>query len=182
MKEPQVILVNEADEAIGVMDKMQAHQKGLLHRAFSVFIFDKEGKMLLQKRALHKYHGGGLWSNTCCSHPYVHEATEDAAVRRLEEEMGFATPLKKIFHFTYKAAVENGLTEYEYDHVFAGTYDGEILFNPDEVDEVRYLPMTEIRAALQQDGSNFTSWFRIAFPRMESWWKEQYQIGNLEMR
>src|SRR3954470_13284590 len=120
----QVILVNEKDQAIGTMEKMEAHRKGVLHRAFSVFIFDRHGKMLLQQRAFHKYHSGGLWTNACCSHPLPGEDIESAAHRRLYEEMGFQTPLKKIFDFTYKADFRNGLTEYEFDHVFTGYYEG----------------------------------------------------------
>src|SRR6187200_1451519 len=117
MKQQDVILVTALDEEIGVMEKMEAHQKGLLHRAFSVFIFDREGKMLLQQRAAQKYHGGLLWTNACCSHPYPHEDVKDAAKRRLAEELGFSIELKKIFAFTYKAEVENDLIEHEYDHV-----------------------------------------------------------------
>ena len=108
------------------MEKMEAHKKGLLHRAFSVFIFNGKGEMLLQQRALNKYHSGGLWTNACCSHPMPGEKTEDAADRRLKEELGFETPLEKIFDFVYKAEFDNGLTEYEFDHVFAGEYEGEI--------------------------------------------------------
>src|SRR4249919_2599143 len=113
----EVILVNEQNEAIGTMEKMEAHRKALLHRAFSVFIFNSKGEMLLQQRALNKYHSGGLWTNACCSHPRPGELIEDAATRRLKEELGFETPLKKIFQFTYQASFDNGLTEHEFDHV-----------------------------------------------------------------
>ena len=175
MKEQHVLLVNERDEPVGTMEKLQAHQQGLLHRAFSVFIFDDKGRMLLQQRSLQKYHGAGLWSNTCCSHPFENEPTEEAAQRRLQEEMGFTTGLKKIFNFTYKVAVENDLMEHEYDHVFAGEYTGGLEINKEEVAAYKYNTMQEIKEAIQQDGSKFTTWFKIAFPRIETWWKEQYK-------
>jgi isopentenyl-diphosphate delta-isomerase len=119
MELQQVILVNDRDEPIGLMEKLEAHQKGLLHRAFSIFIFNSSGELLLQRRSLHKYHSGGLWTNTCCSHPSPAEDILAAAQRRLNEEMGFTAPLEKIFDFIYKAEFDNGLVEYEFDHVFA---------------------------------------------------------------
>jgi isopentenyl-diphosphate Delta-isomerase len=174
MQEQQVILVNAQDEEIGLMEKMEAHRKGLLHRAFSVFIFDKNGKMLLQQRAGQKYHGGLLWTNACCSHPFPGERVEDAANRRLQEELGFATPLRKIFSFTYKAAVENGLVEHEFDHVFVGEYEGEI--NPDnlEVTDYAYYNMEELKSRIEAEPSLFTSWFQLAFPQIQDWWKQNY--------
>ncbi len=126
----EVILVNEADEPIGTMEKMEAHVKGLLHRAFSIFIFNSRGEMLLQQRAGGKYHNGGLWTNTCCSHPIPGEKVLSAAKRRLSEEMGFVTELSPAFNFTYKATFDNGLTEYEYDHVLTGVYDGDVNLMP----------------------------------------------------
>src|SRR5215468_430433 len=114
----QVILVNELDEEIGTMEKLSAHEQGVLHRAISVFIFNEKGEMLLQQRASRKYHSGGLWTNACCSHPHPGEATHAAALRRLKEEMGFETSLKKAFDFVYKTSFDNGLTEHEFDHVF----------------------------------------------------------------
>src|SRR5687767_9845264 len=129
----QVILVNENDEQLGVMDKMEAHHKGVLHRAFSIFIFNTKGEMLLQQRAEHKYHSGGLWTNACCSHPAPGEETNDAAERRLQEEMGFSTSLVKVLDFTYRAEFDNGLVEHEFDHVYLGLYNGDIHPNPDEV-------------------------------------------------
>src|SRR5205085_371025 len=137
------------------MEKMEAHQKGLLHRAFSVFIFNSEGKMLLQQRAAQKYHGGLLWTNACCSHPYPHEDLNDAAERRLQEELGFSTELKKIFAFTYKADVENNLIEHEFDHVFAGEYEGEIKPNSDEVADYAYFGVKEIGKLLEEKPENF---------------------------
>jgi isopentenyl-diphosphate delta-isomerase len=174
MKEQQVILVNEADDAIGVMGKMEAHQKGVLHRAFSVFIFNSKGRMLLQQRALSKYHGANLWTNTCCSHPYPGERTEEAAQRRLQEEMGFIANIKEIFSFTYKAQVENGLIEHEYDHVFAGEHEGSIESNKNEVAAYSYEEMDEVKQRIQQQPEKFTAWFKIAFPKIEAWWKEEY--------
>src|SRR6186713_1579239 len=123
MENDKVILVSEHDDMVGIMDKMEAHKQGLLHRAFSVFIFNSKGEMLLQQRAFNKYHSGGLWTNACCGHPSPGEQTVAAARRRLMEEMGFTTGLEELFDFTYQHAFENGLTEHEYDHVFAGTWD-----------------------------------------------------------
>ncbi|HVF80957.1 MAG TPA: isopentenyl-diphosphate Delta-isomerase [Flavisolibacter sp.] len=176
MKQQDVILVTADDEPIGAMEKMMAHQKGLLHRAFSVFIFDRAGRMLLQQRAAQKYHGGLLWTNACCSHPYPGERVEQAAQRRLKEELGFITPLKKIFSFTYQAHVENNLIEHEFDHVFAGIYEGEIGLNKEEVAACSYHTMEEIKLFLKQRPAEFTAWFKLAFPRLESWWKANYEM------
>lgn len=179
MQEQEVILVTENDEPAGTMEKMLAHRQGLLHRAFSVFVFDKRGRMLMQQRAARKYHGAHLWSNTCCSHPYPGETTEDAALRRLREEMGFITPLKKIFEFKYRAEVENNLVEHEYDHVFAGEYEGDIRLNTDEVADYCYRSLPELKKALQESPDKFTIWFRLAFPRIERWWEEEYGIRKM---
>jgi isopentenyl-diphosphate Delta-isomerase len=160
----EVILVNESDEQIGTMEKIEAHQKALLHRAFSVFIFNSKGEMLLQQRAENKYHSPGLWTNACCSHPAPGEDTQKAAERRLREELGFNTGLKKAFSFTYRSDFDNGLTEHEYDHVFTGTYDGAIQPDREEVKDYCFKPMEEIAEALKQQPEKFTSWFRIAFP------------------
>ena len=165
----QVILVNEQDEPMGSMEKMEAHQKGLLHRAFSIFVFNGKGELLLQQRALNKYHSGGLWTNSCCSHPQPGEDTAVAAARRLKEEMGFTTPLEKIFDFVYKAAFSNGLTEYEFDHVFAGRYDGNVEYNKDEVMDYCYKPLAEIRSLMKAHPENFSKWFQLAFPKIEEW-------------
>ena len=173
--EEKVILVNEHDDMIGTMDKMEAHKQGLLHRAFSVFIFNSKGEMLLQQRALSKYHSGGLWTNACCSHPKPGEKTEDAAARRLLEELGFKTPIEKIFDFIYKAEFENGLTEYEFDHVFAGEYEDKLTINPAEASEACYKEISEIKSMLQSHPQKFTAWFHIAFPRIEEWWASRYQ-------
>src|SRR5215470_10848440 len=132
------------------MDKMEAHQKGLIHRAFSIFIFNARGEMLLQQRALNKYHSAGLWSNSCCSHPYPGEEIKDAATRRLNEELGFETPLEKIFDFIYQVSFENGLVENEFDHVFVGYYDGDVKANLGEVNDYVFKPMEQIRLELQK--------------------------------
>lgn len=174
MNTQDVILVTEADEMIGTADKMKAHIEGLLHRAFSVFIFDTKGRLLLQQRSNEKYHGARLWSNTCCSHPYPDEDVEAAASRRLHEEMGFTTPLSKLFEFKYKAEVENNLIEHEYDHVFVGNYDGKVNINKTEVEDYCYEEMDRMKWAIQEQPDKFTAWFKIAFPSIEAWWREHY--------
>ena len=166
-----VILVNEQDEQTGVMEKIQAHESAVLHRAFSVFIFNRAGDMLLQQRAFTKYHSGGLWTNACCSHPKPGEETLAGAKRRLKEELGFDTDLNKIFHFTYKADFSNGLTEYEFDHVFAGTYSGAISPNVEEVSNYAYYPVLEIENDLTLNPQKYTAWFHIAFPKIRDWWQ-----------
>jgi isopentenyl-diphosphate delta-isomerase len=178
MKEQQVILVNEQDEAIGVMEKMEAHQKGLLHRAFSVFIFDSKGRILLQQRSSSKYHGGLLWANACCSHPGPGEELETAVQRRLAEELGFTTPVQKIFSVTYQAPVENSLIEHEYDHVFAGEYEGIINPSATEVADYSYQDMHEVKTAIESHPAKFTSWFKIIFPKIEQWWQQQYKAAS----
>jgi len=162
----QVILVDERDNAVGAMEKMMAHREGRLHRAFSVFIFNSAGQMLLQQRALSKYHSAGLWSNACCSHPEPGEDLHQSAERRLKEEMGFTTPLRKVFDFIYRAAFQNGLIEYEYDHVFIGTYDGPIKVNSKEAIDYTFKSMDEISHSLYTSPEQYTEWFRIAFPRV----------------
>jgi len=174
MQEEKVILVNEHDEPLGTMEKLEAHQKGLLHRAFSIFIFNSRGEMLLQQRALHKYHSGGLWTNACCSHPRPGEETITAAQRRLKEEMGFETGIEKIFDFIYKAEFDNGLTEYEFDHVFAGEYNNSINASSDEVIDFCYKSLADIRESLQSHPQKYTAWFHLAFPKIENWWAGRY--------
>lgn len=165
----QVILVNEQDEPIGVMEKMQAHQAAALHRAFSVFIFNSRGEMLLQKRAVQKYHSGGLWTNTCCSHPLPGEDTKEAALRRLKEEMGFETELTHAFTFTYKTEFENGLAEHEIDHVYTGIYDDAIFPDKNEVSDFSYESMEAIKKMIHLAPQVYTSWFKIAFPKLETY-------------
>ena len=162
----EVILVDEYDVPNGLMEKMKAHEQGVLHRAFSIFIFNTKGEMLLQRRARNKYHNGGLWSNTCCSHPLPTEDTLSAAQRRLKEEMGFNTQLAKIFDFKYKVTFENGLTEHEFDHVFIGEYEGEINANFNEVSDFCFMNTQEIRQSINSYPDKFTAWFKIAFEKV----------------
>ena len=161
-----VILVDENDVPVGAMEKLEVHQKALLHRAFSVFIFNSKGEMLLQQRAKNKYHSASLWTNACCSHPEPGQDTLAAATKRLQEEMGFTTPLKKAFDFIYKAPFDNGLTEHELDHVFIGTHDSEIIASKEEVNDYCYMSTTEIIASLQSHPQKYTEWFKIAFPKL----------------
>lgn len=157
-----VILVNEQDEEIGLEEKMKAHQAALLHRAFSVFIYNSDGKMLLQQRADEKYHSGGLWTNACCSHPRKGEAVLEAAHRRLQEEMGFDTDLTELFTFIYQAELDSGLVEYELDHVVVGHYDGTVEPNPEEAKAFRWVEIGELINEVEQHPHSFTVWFKIA--------------------
>lgn len=161
-----VILVDPDDTAIGIRAKQDAHIEGVLHRAFSVFVFDSAGRMLLQRRALTKYHSGGLWSNTCCSHPQPGESAAAAANRRLFEEMGFHCPLGTAFSFVYRADVGGGLIEHEYDHVFVGTFDGDPAPDPAEVDAWRWIEIADLHRELRDRPDRFTTWFHIAFNEM----------------
>jgi len=170
----QVILVDQHDNALGFMDKMEAHQKGLIHRAFSIFIFNSRGEMLLQQRALNKYHSAGLWSNSCCSHPLPGEEVKEAATRRLNEELGFETSLEKIFHFIYRVPFENGLVENEFDHVFVGHYDGKVKTNSAEVNDYVFKPMEQIGLELTNKPEKYTEWFKISFPKIEAWWQQNF--------
>jgi isopentenyl-diphosphate delta-isomerase len=163
MKEEEVILVNENDQAIGTMPKLKAHIEGKLHRAFSVFIFNRSGELLLQQRALDKYHSAGKWTNTCCSHPRPGEDLTIAAKRRLKEEMGMECELNPAFSFSYRAELENGLIENEYDHVYFGISDLLPQPNPDEVSGFRYTTLTALQESLIHDPSNYTAWLRICF-------------------
>jgi isopentenyl-diphosphate Delta-isomerase len=167
-----IILVNSRDEETGTAEKMEAHYKALLHRAFSVFIFNNAGEMLLQQRALHKYHSGGLWTNACCSHPRPGEKTIAGAQRRLKEELGFTTELQKAFDFVYTAAFDNGLTENEFDHVYTGTYNEVITPNAEEVMDYCFKPMERIRKELIDSPGLYTAWFIIAFPKLEEYLKK----------
>ena len=162
----QVILVNVADQVVGFMEKMEAHEKGLLHRAFSVFVFNSKGELMLQQRAAHKYHSGGLWTNTCCSHPRQGETVLDAAERRLMEEMGMSCALKESFSFIYKAELDQGLTEHELDHVVMGWYDGTPNINPDEVQDWKYVSLEDIKEDIKNSPETYTEWFKIIFERV----------------
>lgn len=159
-----VVLVDESDAQQGVMEKMEAHEKGLLHRAFSIFLFNSAGEMLLHRRAMGKYHCPGLWTNACCSHPRPNESDSAAAQRRLHEELGIATVLHEQFAFTYHAQFDNGLTEHEFDHVFVGTFDGEVPFNPNEVMEIKWVAWQDLEQWIAAEPSAFTPWFKIAVP------------------
>lgn len=170
----EVVLVNENNEVMGTIEKMEAHRKGLLHRAFSIFIFNENGEMLIQQRSSSKYHGALLWTNACCSHPYPGEEISVAAHRRLKEELGIEIPLTEIFSFLYRADVENNLVEHEYDHVFAGEYSKELHPDANEVADYAYCTMNDLSQRLQQHPERFTTWFCIAFPRIKEWWQAKY--------
>lgn len=161
----KVILVDEHDKEIGLMEKIEAHEKGLLHRAFSVFVMNSSGELMMHQRALHKYHSGGLWTNTCCSHPRKGEDVEDAVHRRLMEEMGFDCEVRKMFHFIYKAEMDQGLTEHEFDHLYIGYYDGEPNINPDEVASWEWMTIEEVQRDLVAHPEKYTEWFKIIFER-----------------
>ncbi|CAN5842338.1 isopentenyl-diphosphate Delta-isomerase [soil metagenome] len=168
-----VILVDERDVQVGTMEKLEVHQKALLHRAFSIFVFNAKGEMLLHKRAEKKYHSGGLWTNACCSHPRPGEETLSAAQNRLQEEMGITTGIKKIFEFTYKASFENGLTEHEFDHVFLGEYEGAIVPNKEEVSDYCFKSIGDIKDSIQSHPQKYTEWFKIALPKLEEYLQKQ---------
>jgi len=159
----KVILVNERDEPIGLMEKMEAHEKGLLHRAFSVFVVDEDNNLLLQQRALSKYHSGGLWTNTCCSHPRENETTLEAAHRRLQEEMGFDCELKPLTTFIYKAELDHGLTEHELDHVFVGQWRGRPLINRDEAESFVWMNVGDVEVDIAANPEKYTVWFKIIY-------------------
>lgn len=163
----RVILVDENDAEVGTEEKMKSHENGgKLHRAFSIFIFNSDGKLMLQKRAEGKYHCGGLWTNTCCSHPRPGETLEEATQRRLEEEMGFSCPLKKIFKFQYKADFSNGLTENEIDHVFIGKYGGEPELNEEEACEWKWVNLEELEEDIDKNPEKYTPWFKVSIPKV----------------
>lgn len=161
-----VILVDETDEVIGYMKKMEAHKRGLLHRAFSILVFDHENRLLMHQRAVSKYHSGGLWTNTCCSHQHQDEDTLTAAHRRLLEEMGFDCDLEERFSFLYKAEMESGLTEHEYDHVVVGRYDGTVEINPHEVEAYEWLSWEELGQLLETEPERFTAWFKHIYKKI----------------
>jgi len=166
MPEEFVILVDELDIPSGKMEKMEAHRKGILHRAFSVCIINESGDILLQRRALSKYHSAGLWTNTCCSHPRPGEELLHAATRRLREEMGFQCELRPAFSFIYRAELDHNLIEHELDHVFVGTWNASPVPNPEEVAEWKYLSPEELNTEISLHPEQFTAWFRILLPRL----------------
>ena len=172
MEEEKVILVNSNDEPIGLMPKMEAHEKALLHRAFSVFVINSNNELMLQQRALQKYHSPGLWTNTCCSHQRDGEENIEAGLRRLQEEMGFETPLEYLFNFIYKAPFDNGLTEHELDHVMLGRYEGDPSINPEEVASWKWMDIDLIHSDLINNPADYTVWFAIIFDRFYNHLKE----------
>ena len=165
MREEEVILVTPEDQVVGTMPKMEAHEKAVLQRAFSVFVLNDRGETMLQQRAAHKYHSPLLWTNTCCSHQRLGETNIEAGKRRLMEEMGFETELRELFSFIYKAPFDNGLTEHELDHVLLGYYSGTPEINPDEVAAWKWMGLDDIRHELEESPENYTAWFRIIFSR-----------------
>ena len=165
MTEEQVILVNEADQQIGLMPKLEAHQKAVLHRAFSVFILNDKNELMLQQRAEHKYHSPLLWTNTCCSHQRDGETNIQAGSRRLMEEMGFEADLRELFHFIYKAPFDNGLTEHELDHVMIGYFNGNPEINPEEVAQFKWMTIEDVKKDMSVHPDIYTVWFKIIFDK-----------------
>ncbi|MFI1772295.1 isopentenyl-diphosphate Delta-isomerase [Thalassobellus citreus] len=165
MEEEKVILVNENNEQIGLMPKMEAHEKALLHRAFSVFVFNNKNELMLQQRASHKYHSPLLWTNTCCSHQRDGESNIEAGKRRLQEEMGFVVDLKESISFIYKAPFDNGLTEHEYDHVLLGYYTEEPVINVDEVASWKWMSIETVKKDILNQPEIYTEWFKIIFDK-----------------
>ena len=164
--EEKVILVNGRDEAVGVGEKIETHLSGELHRAFSVFVFNSAGELLLQKRAVTKYHSGSLWSNTCCGHPRPGEETAAAARRRLREEMGFECELREVFQFIYRVQLGRDLYEHEYDHVFVGEFDGEPLPNSEEAEDWKWIGVAELRRDMRRNPGAYTFWSKIALDKL----------------
>ncbi len=156
-----VILVDEQDHELGTMEKMEAHVKGVLHRAFSVLVFNSKGEMLIQKRSDCKYHSVGLWTNTCCSHPRPGESIEDAAQRRLKEEMGINIKPSTAYSFIYHTELDGGLIEHELDHVLTATYDGDPVINPDEAQDWQYISVSELKENIERNPEQFTHWFKL---------------------
>lgn len=165
MKEELVILVDENDNKIGLMPKMEAHEKAVLHRAFSVFVFNDKNELMLQQRALHKYHSPGLWTNTCCSHQRDGESNIEAGTRRLQEEMGFTVPLEESISFIYKAPFDNGLTEHELDHILIGHSEQEPVINKDEVAAWKWMDLEKVKQDISSHPELYTAWFKIIFDK-----------------
>lgn len=160
-----VILVDEQDNEVGFMEKIEAHEKALLHRAFSVFVFNDNNELMLQQRAKSKYHSPLLWTNTCCSHQRKGESNISAGKRRLQEEMGFTCELEEVFSFIYKAPFDNGLTEHELDHVMIGKYNGEPVVNPEEVESYKWMKLEEVKNDIENNPDAYTAWFKIIFEK-----------------
>jgi isopentenyl-diphosphate Delta-isomerase len=167
--EEQVVLVDEQGKELGLMGKTEAHQKGVLHKAISVIIFNSKGEMLIQQRAFTKYHWAGIWSNTCCSHPRQGESFLDAAQRRLQEELGIVTPLKQEFYFLYKAKDEkSGLTEHEFDWVFTGTFDEPFEYNRHEINDIKWMTKEALEKDMQAQPDQYSFWFPIILQNMKA--------------
>ena len=162
-----IIAVDEFDKEIGTIEKMEAHYKGILHRAFSILVFNSNNQLLLQKRNVKKYHSPGLWTNTCCSHPKYGEDLDDAIYRRIKEEMGFTCKLKEIFSFVYKVEFEDNLFENEYDHVFIGKYDGEVIPNKEEADDFKWSDINYIKNDIKINPELYTYWFKTLINKIE---------------
>ena len=173
MAEERIVLVDEKDNEAGTAEKMAAHKNGgVLHRAFSIFVFNGRGEMLIQKRAAGKYHCPGLWTNTCCSHQWPNESLEQAAHRKLKQEMGFDTTLKDIFKFIYKASFDNGLTEHELDHVFVGRFSGTVKPNPEEAGDFRWIAPDQLKKDVARRPDDYTPWFKIVLDRVIRWYEK----------
>jgi len=167
---PDVILVNENDEQIGTMEKIQAHVEGKLHRAFSIFVINNNSEILLQKRAKGKYHSAGLWSNSCCSHPKPNENITDASIRRLKEELGISvSSVKQLYSFIYKAEFENNLIEYELDHVLITNYNGVPEINIEEISDWHYYSIKKIKSMVEEAPENFTVWLKLILPEIDKY-------------
>ncbi|MEE9361340.1 MAG: isopentenyl-diphosphate Delta-isomerase [Cellulophaga sp.] len=175
MVKENVILVNTQDEPIGTMEKMEAHEKALLHRAFSVFIMNDKGETMLQQRAAEKYHSPLLWTNTCCSHQRVGESNIEAGKRRLQEEMGFSVDLKELFYFIYKAPFDNGLTEHELDHVMIGYFSEEPNINKEEVASWKWMKLEDVQKDIAENPENYTVWFKIIFDKFYTYFTKKKQ-------
>lgn len=181
--EEMLIIVDHKDNPIRSEGKIAVHQQGLLHRAFSIFIFDSKGRLLLQQRAYGKYHSAGLWTNSCCGHPRWEENTDEAASRRLREEMGFSTRLKKVYSFTYHAKVPGNLIEHEFDHIYVGLFDGYPQVNPDEAADWLWIDISQLNHKLKSQPENFTVWFRTIIKNvnsneLEHWWEIASCVSN----
>lgn len=162
-----VILVDSQDNAIGIMEKMEAHKKGELHRAFSILLYNEKGEVLIQKRSRHKYHSGGLWTNTCCSHPLPGERIEDATRRRLKEEMGIDQQPVFSYSFIYKARLDKDLIEHELDHVFIGIFNGSPVINKKEVEDWKYVEMNWLKQDIARNPATYTEWFKLIVNHLE---------------
>ncbi|WP_298440370.1 isopentenyl-diphosphate Delta-isomerase [uncultured Ferrimonas sp.] len=173
MQEEHVVVVDEQGVVLGTEEKMAAHRLGLLHRAFSVFIFNDQHQLMLQQRALHKYHSGGLWTNTCCSHPRLHESYADGAQRRLFEEMGFHSEMKPVFEFIYRAELDKGMIEHELDHVFFGYSNTTPQLNPEEAAAYRYVSLDVLDDEMKNQPEQYTEWFKIAYAQVRTLWLER---------